>query len=47
MEAYFRMESVEFTSRIIMTAMQIGNPQDLPQEKMGDLMNIRKKLGIN
>jgi L-fuculose-phosphate aldolase len=46
MEAYYRMESVEFAAQIVAKAIQIGTPRELPVEKMGALIRIREDLGI-
>ncbi len=46
MEAYFRMESVEFSAKIVMSAMQIGNPSPIPCDKMDALVKIRESMGI-
>lgn len=45
-EAYYRMETVEFYSKIILTTQLIGHANELPCNKVGDLLKIREKMGI-
>jgi len=45
-EAYYRMESVEFSAKIVMAARQIGDPNLIPCDKMPALVKIREGLGI-
>lgn len=46
LDAYFKMESLEFAAKIITTANIIGKPQYIPSEKMQALIKIRESLGI-
>ncbi len=46
-QAFFRMESVEHYCKIIYYLKQIGPPVELDSEEVEELIDIRKKLGIN
>ena len=45
-EAYYRMETVEFYSKIVLTTKLIGHANELPCNKVGDLLEIREKMGM-
>ncbi len=47
MEAYFRLESVEFSAQIVWKARMIGSPNQIPCEKLGELVKIRESMGIH
>ena len=48
MQAYYRLESVEYYAKIILnTCHLIGKAVALDEEQVAALMEIRKKLGIN
>ncbi len=46
-QAFFRMESVEHYCKIIYYLKQIGPPVELDSKEVEELIDIRKKLGIN
>ncbi len=43
-EAYFKLETLEHTARIIWLAYQLGHPKPLPPEEIGELMKLRKSV---
>jgi len=45
-QAFFRMESVEHYCKIMIYSDQIGSPKEFNSDEVNDLINIRKKLGI-
>ena len=45
-EAYFRLEKIEHTARVIMNARLLGNVQVLSEEEVARLNKQREKLGI-
>ncbi len=45
-EAYFHMETLDQYCRILLLAHDIGRVRQLPAEKMGELMQIKERLGI-
>ena len=45
-EAYFRLEKIEHTARVIMNARLLGNVQVLSEEEVEKLNKQREKLGI-
>lgn len=46
MNAYHRMESVEFYARLMYQAKMLGGPQVLSQDRVEELYEIRRKMGI-
>ncbi|MFP4697710.1 MAG: class II aldolase/adducin family protein [Eubacteriales bacterium] len=46
-QAYFRMESVEHYCKILYYLNQIGSPKEFNCGEIEELINIRKKIGIN
>ena len=47
MNAYFRLESVEYYATIMLYTNIIGKRKELSDEQIAELMVIRKNLGIN
>jgi L-fuculose-phosphate aldolase len=45
-QAFFRMESTEHYCKIMFYANQIGSPQEFTCGEIGELLDIRKKIGI-
>lgn len=45
-EAFFRMESVEHYGKILLYVKQIGRAQEFSCDEIQELLNIRKKIGI-
>ena len=46
LNAYHKMESVEFYARLLWQTMQIGGPQELNKEQVEKLYEIRRKMGL-
>ena len=46
MNAYFKMESLEFYAKLLMFAKQLGGPKELSDAQVQRLYEIRKKLGM-
>lgn len=46
-QAFFRMESVEHYCKIMYYLNQIGSPQEFNCGQISELIDIRKKIGIN
>lgn len=46
MNAYHRMESVEFYARLMYQAKMLGGPQVLSQDRVEELYEIRRKMGL-
>ncbi len=44
--AFFTMEEVEFNAKIMKYAMELGRIQEIPEEKMYELMDLRVKMGL-
>jgi L-fuculose-phosphate aldolase len=44
MEAYFKMETLEHSARIVFQALQLGNLNRLPPEEIDRLMELREKF---
>ena len=44
--AFFTMEEVEFNAKIMKHAMELGRIQEISEEKMYELMDLRVKMGI-
>ena len=44
--AYHKMESVEFYARLLGQTMQIGGPQELNKEQVEKLYEIRRQMGL-
>ncbi|MCL6613336.1 MAG: class II aldolase/adducin family protein [Firmicutes bacterium] len=45
-QAYYRMETMEHFAAISLAARQLGGERELPPERIGQLMEIRSKLGL-
>jgi L-fuculose-phosphate aldolase len=46
-QAYFHLETLDTYCRILLLSKQVGNVRQLPADKMQDLMEIKKKYGID
>ena len=46
LNAYHKMESVEFYARLLWQTMQIGGPQELNKEQVEKLYEIRRQMGL-
>lgn len=46
LNAYHKMESVEFYARLLYQSMQIGGPQEFSQEQVERLYEIRRQMGM-
>jgi len=46
-QAYFHLERLDMYCRIVLLARQIGEIQRIPDEKMQELLQIKKRLGID
>ncbi|MGF7009864.1 L-fuculose-phosphate aldolase [Lachnospiraceae bacterium PF1-22] len=46
LDAYHKMESVEFYARLLWQTMQIGGPQELSEEQVQRLYEIRRQFGM-
>lgn len=46
LNAYHKMESVEFYARLLYQTMQIGGPQELNQAQVEKLYEIRRQFGL-
>ena len=46
LNAYHKMESVEFYARLLWQTMQIGGPQELNKEQVEKLYEIRRQFGL-
>ena len=44
--AFFTMEEVEFNAKIMKYAMELGRIQEISEEKMYELMDLRVKFGL-
>ena len=44
--AFFTMEEVEFNAKIMKHAMELGRIQEISEEKMYELMDLRVKMGL-
>ena len=44
--AFFTMEEVEFNAKIMKYAMELGRIQEISEEKMYELMDLRVKMGL-
>jgi L-fuculose-phosphate aldolase len=44
--AYFRMETLEHTARIVHLAHQLGNVNTIPKEQVEKLLEIRRRMSI-
>jgi L-fuculose-phosphate aldolase len=45
--AYFRMETLEHSARIVHLAHQVGNVNTIPEEQVEKLMKIREQMNIH
>ena len=46
LNAYHKMESVEFYARLLWQTMQIGGPQELNKDQVEKLYEIRRQMGL-
>ena len=47
-QAYYRLESIEYYAGILMnTVFVMGRWKELPRERAGELLEIRKRLGVD
>ena len=46
LNAYHKMESVEFYARLLWQSMQIGGPQELSKDQVEKLYEIRRQFGL-
>ncbi|ARE86066.1 class II aldolase/adducin family protein [Clostridium formicaceticum] len=46
LEAYYRMETLEFYAKIILTTRMLGQANELPYDKIAGLLKIRESMGI-
>ncbi len=46
LNAYYKMESLEFYAKLMFISTQIGGPQKLSEEQVQRLYEIRKKMGL-
>ncbi len=44
---FFHLETVDMYCQILLLARQVGRVSVMPQEKVGELLEIKKRLGIN
>ncbi len=44
--AFFTMEEVEFNAKIMKYAMELGRIQEISEEKMYELMDLRARFGL-
>jgi L-fuculose-phosphate aldolase len=44
--AYFKMETLEHFAQISLVARQLGQENVLPSEKVAELMEVRRKMGV-
>ena len=44
--AFFTMEEVEFNAQIMKHAMELGKIQEIPAQKMLELIELRQKMGL-
>ena len=45
-QAYFHLETLDMYCRILLLSKQVGNVRQLPDDKMQELMEIKKRAGI-
>ena len=46
LNAYHKMESLEFYARLLWQTMQIGGPQELNKEQVEKLYELRRQMGM-
>lgn len=46
MNAYYKMESVEFYAKLLFLSRQLGGPQELSKEQVERLYGIRRQMGL-
>ena len=46
LNAYYRMESVEFYARLMYQAEMLGGPKIIPPEKVEELYEIRRNMNL-
>ena len=47
LNAYFKMESLEFYAKLMYISKQLGGPQELNDEQVQKLYEIRRKMGLS
>jgi ribulose-5-phosphate 4-epimerase/fuculose-1-phosphate aldolase len=45
-EAYSRLETIELYAKILISSFAVGEPQPIPDNKLGALAQIREALGV-
>lgn len=45
-QSYFHLETLDMYCHILLLAKQVGNVQQLPEQKVNELLDIKKRLGI-
>ena len=46
MQAYFKMESLEFYAQLLFISKMLGKPQELDQQKVSRLYDLRREMGL-
>ena len=46
-QAYFHLETLDTYCRILLLSKQVGQVRQLPEEKMGELMEIKRRSGLD
>ena len=46
MQAYFKMESLEFYAKLLFISKQLGQPQELSQQNVQRLYDLRRQFGL-
>ncbi len=46
LNAYYKMESVEFYAKLLFISKQLGGPKEFSKDQVAKLYDIRKKLGL-
>ena len=46
LQAYHKMESLEFYAKLLFISSQIGTPQELDKQKVSRLYQLRKEMGL-
>jgi len=47
LNAYYKMESLEFYAKLMFISSQIGKPQELSEAQVEKLLDIRRKMGLS
>ncbi len=45
-QAYFHLETLDMYCQILLLSKQVGNIQQLPEQKVGELLEIKDRLGL-